>query len=148
MNIGVDSRSLGPMKTGVGTYVSEVLRHWPVGHSPDSFSLFSHQAIAYPEGPTVRHSVAHARWGLSWYLLQAHRLISQNPLRRVLGNAGPSASAAFKASSRGHHDSRLHSSTGRPLCAFSAIQLGASGPSPPGCPQGAANPGGIPVCCR
>ncbi len=133
MNIGVDSRSLGPMKTGVGTYVSEVLRHWPVGHSLDSFSLFSHQAIGFPESSTVRHSVAHARWGLPWYLLQAHGLISQNPLGRVLGNTGPSTSAAFKASSSGHHDSRLHSSAGHPLCAVSAIQLGASGPSPSGC---------------
>ena len=88
MNIGVDSRSLGPMKTGVGTYVSEVLRHWPTGHSPDSFVLFSHQAIAYPESPAVRHSVAHARWGLSWYLLQAHRLIAQNPSAVFWGAQG------------------------------------------------------------
>lgn len=88
MNIGVDSRSLGPMKTGVGTYLSEVLRHWPAGHSPDSFRLFSHQPIAYPESPAVRHSVTHARWGLSWYLLQAHRLIAQNPSSVFWGAQG------------------------------------------------------------
>lgn len=88
MNVGVDSRSLGPMKTGIGTYVSEVLRHWPVRLSSDSFSLFSHQAIAYPESPIVRHSVAHARWGLSWYLLQAHRLILQNPPAVFWGTQG------------------------------------------------------------
>ncbi len=88
MNIGVDSRSLGPMKTGVGTYVSEVLRHWPVGLSSDSFSLYSHQAISYPESPTVRHSVAQVRWGLPWYLLQAHGLISQNPSAVFWGTQG------------------------------------------------------------
>lgn len=88
MNIGVDSRSLGPMKTGVGTYLSEVLHHWPAGHSPDSFWLLSHQAIAYPESPAVRHSVAQARWGLSWYLLRAHRLVAQNPSAVFWGAQG------------------------------------------------------------
>ena len=88
MNIGVDSRSLGPMKTGVGTYVAEVLRHWPASPSRDSFALFSHQAIDYPETPAVQHRVAHARRGLPWYLLQSRRLISQSPLALFWGTQG------------------------------------------------------------
>lgn len=88
MNIGVDSRSLGPMKTGIGTYVSEVLSHWPASRGSDSFDLFSHQAVGYPETPAVRHHAAHARWGLPWYLLQSHRLISRSPLAVFWGTQG------------------------------------------------------------
>jgi len=88
MNIGVDARSLGPLKTGVGTYVSEVLRHWPASQNQDSFDLFSHQAIGYPETAAVRHYVAHTRWGLPWYLLQSHRLISRTPLSLFWGTQG------------------------------------------------------------
>ena len=88
MNIGVDSRSLGPMKTGVGTYVAEVLRHWPASRSQDSFVLFSHQVIGLPEAPAVQHRVAHARRGLPWYLLQSSRLIAQSPLALFWGTQG------------------------------------------------------------
>jgi len=88
MKIGVDARSLGPMKTGVGTYVSEVLRHWPASQNQDSFVLFSHQVVGYPEAAAVRHNVAYSRWGLPWYLLQSHRVISQSPLSLFWGTQG------------------------------------------------------------
>lgn len=88
VKIGVDSRALGPMKTGVGTYVSEVLQHWPANRSADSFALFSHQAIGYPETAGVQHKLAHARWGLPWYLLQSHRLMSQTSLSLFWGTQG------------------------------------------------------------
>ena len=85
MKIGVDARSLGPLKTGIGTYVSEVLSHWPASQSEDVFALFSHQVIGYPETAAVRHNVAQARWGLPWYLLRSHRLISRSPLALFWG---------------------------------------------------------------
>lgn len=88
VKIGVDARALGPMRTGVGTYVAEVLHHWPASRSADSFALFSHQAIRYPEAIDVQHKLAHARWGLPWYLLQSHRLISQSPLSLFWGTQG------------------------------------------------------------
>ena len=76
------------MKTGVGTYVAEVLRHWPASRSTDSFTLFSHQAIGHPQTQSVQHRVAHARRGLPWYLLQSHRLISQSSLALFWGTQG------------------------------------------------------------
>ena len=88
MNIGVDSRSLSLMKTGVGTYVSEVLCHWPVSQTQDGFELFSHQAIGYPETAAVRHHIADAQWGLPWYLLQSHRLIARSRLDLFWGAQG------------------------------------------------------------
>jgi glycosyltransferase involved in cell wall biosynthesis len=88
VNIGVDARSLGPLKTGIGTYVSEVLRHWPASRPTDSFALFSHQSIGYAETSAVRHSVSPARWGLPWYLLHAHRGISSSALALFWGTQG------------------------------------------------------------
>ena len=87
MNIGVDSRSLGPLKTGVGTYLSQVLDHWPADQL-DSFLLFSHQSIGYRETPTVRHCVADAQLGLAWYLLRSRSLVSRSPLALFWGTQG------------------------------------------------------------
>ncbi|MCI0721785.1 MAG: glycosyltransferase family 4 protein [Acidobacteria bacterium] len=76
MKIGVDARCLGLLKTGVGTYVAEVLNHWPGGLLPDSFTLFSHQPISHPRTVVMQHCVSGSRWGLPWYLFRSHRMIS------------------------------------------------------------------------
>lgn len=77
MHIGIDARSLGPQKTGVGTYLAEVLNHWREGGLGEVLSLFSHQELAYPNTARTPHRVVPARWGLPWYLFQSHRLLRQ-----------------------------------------------------------------------
>jgi len=88
MDVGVDARSLGPMKTGVGIYLSQVLRHWPASHSPDRFQLFSHRVPSLPETAAVCHDVAARRWGLPWYLFESHRRISGRQLTLFWGAQG------------------------------------------------------------
>ncbi len=77
MHIGIDARCLGAQKTGVGTYLAEVLNHWPDRDSQDVLSLVSHQPLAYPKTANTLHHVAGAPWGLPWYLLQSQRLLRQ-----------------------------------------------------------------------
>ena len=77
MHIGVDARSLGPLKTGVGTYLSEILKHWPEQNAGDKISLFSHQPIIFPNSTTFNHQVTNAHWGLPWYLFRSAVTINQ-----------------------------------------------------------------------
>jgi glycosyltransferase involved in cell wall biosynthesis len=80
MQIGIDARSLGPMRTGVGTYLSEILKRWPIDGTLKGIHLYSHRPIDFPTSNRVDLHVAHARWGLPWYLFRSHKMIhSQDP---------------------------------------------------------------------
>ena len=78
MQIGVDARSLLPMRSGIGTYLGEILQHLPANEAVDRFHLFSHGAVDLPPHPWVETHIHQARWGLAWYLFQSHSLV--NPL--------------------------------------------------------------------
>jgi len=80
MQIGIDARSLGPTKTGVGTYLSEILKRWPTDESPKGIHLYSHRPIDFPSRNRFELHTAHVRWGLPWYLFRSHKMIhSQDP---------------------------------------------------------------------
>ncbi len=76
MQIGVDARSLLPMRTGIGTYLGEILQHLPASDVVGRFHLFSHRPVDFPPSPKVATHVHQARWGLGWYLLQSFRSIN------------------------------------------------------------------------
>jgi glycosyltransferase involved in cell wall biosynthesis len=80
MQIGIDARSLGPMRTGVGTYLSEILKRWPRDGNPKGIHLYSHRPIDFPTPNPFEFHIAHVRWGLPWYLFRSHKMIhSQDP---------------------------------------------------------------------
>jgi glycosyltransferase involved in cell wall biosynthesis len=76
MLIGIDGRPLGPMKTGIGTYLSEMLRQPPFSSNAANIHLFSHRPIASPVNQLSLH-VARATYGLPWYLFRSHRDINR-----------------------------------------------------------------------
>ena len=76
MQIGIDGRSLGPMQTGVGTYLSENLKHHPFTSGSARIHLFSHRPAATTlADPSTLH-VSRAFYGLPWYLFSAYRTIN------------------------------------------------------------------------
>jgi len=80
MNIGIDARCLGPSQGGIGIYLSEILKHWPVKADADRISLFSHQSILLPESSIIIHEVSSARLGLPWYIFKAGHVINRRNL--------------------------------------------------------------------
>ena len=78
MQIGIDARSLGPMRTGVGTYLSEILKRWPTDGNLKGFHLYSHRPIDFLTPEPFESHVAHARWGLPWYLFRSHIMINSH----------------------------------------------------------------------
>jgi glycosyltransferase involved in cell wall biosynthesis len=87
-DIGIDARSLIPMRTGIGTYLGEILRHCPTGVSVDYFHLFSHHPIELPAISQAKKHVHSARWGLIWYLFECHRVINPAQLDLFWGVQG------------------------------------------------------------
>jgi len=76
MLIGVDGRSLGPMKTGIGTYLSEMLSRPPFSSNAANIHLFSHRSITSPVDQLGLH-VANVTYGLPWYLFRSHKSINR-----------------------------------------------------------------------
>jgi glycosyltransferase involved in cell wall biosynthesis len=87
MLIGIDGRSLGPMKTGIGTYLSELLTRPPFCSNATDIHLFSHTPMASPLDQGVLH-VAKAAYGLPWYLFRSHRSINRFNLDLFWGPQG------------------------------------------------------------
>jgi glycosyltransferase involved in cell wall biosynthesis len=87
MLIGIDARSLGPMKTGIGTYLSELLRRPPFSSNATDIHLFSHTPMASPLDQGALH-VAKASYGLPWYLFRSHRSINRFNLDLFWGPQG------------------------------------------------------------
>jgi glycosyltransferase involved in cell wall biosynthesis len=75
MLIGIDGRSLGPTKTGIGTYLYEMLSHRPFSSSATDLHLFSHRPITSPVNQAELH-VSKAAYGLPWYLFRSFRSIN------------------------------------------------------------------------
>ena len=75
MRLGIDARSLGPLRTGVGTYLHEILRCWSDAKSEEEIHLFSHQPICLDVESSCKSHVTPASWGLLWYLFQSSRSI-------------------------------------------------------------------------
>jgi glycosyltransferase involved in cell wall biosynthesis len=80
VRIGIDARCLGPEKTGIGIYLSEILKVWLQRKEKESLSLFSHKPICLPANPSVSAYVSGKKRGLPWFLLESHRLIHSVPL--------------------------------------------------------------------
>ncbi len=76
MRIGVDARALVPQRTGIGTYLAEILRHCPSDSPHHQFHLFAPRPIELPGELAVHQHIQPARWGLPWYLLKSHLLIN------------------------------------------------------------------------
>lgn len=87
-DIGIDARSLIPMRTGIGTYLGEILCHCPPGVSVNCFHLFSHHPIELPPLGQAKKHVHQARWGLIWYLFECHRVINPTQLDLFWGVQG------------------------------------------------------------
>ena len=68
------------MRTGIGTYLKEILGHCPPGVSAEGFHLFSHHSIELPTFGQPKTHVHPARWGLIWYLFESHRVINSTRL--------------------------------------------------------------------
>ncbi len=79
MRIGIDARSLGPLRTGVGTYLSEILNCWPEEEGVE-FHPFSHQEVRFPMKRQFRCQTDSYRWGLPWYLFRSHKIMNQSSL--------------------------------------------------------------------
>jgi glycosyltransferase involved in cell wall biosynthesis len=87
MLIGVDGRSLGPTKTGIGTYLSEILSCQPFTSNATNIHLFSHRSIASPVEQLGLH-VAQATYGLPWFLFRSHKSINRFNLDLFWGPQG------------------------------------------------------------
>jgi alpha-1,3-rhamnosyl/mannosyltransferase len=87
MLIGIDGRSLGPLKTGIGTYLSELLSRLPFNSIAANLHLFSHRPIVSPLDQLGLH-VAEAAYGLPWYLFRSHRSINRFNLDLFWGPQG------------------------------------------------------------
>src|SRR5262245_19030219 len=87
MLIGIDGRSLGPTKTGIGTYLSELLSRPPFSSNATDIHLFSHAPMASPLDQGMLH-VAKAPYGLPWYLFRSHRSIHRINLDLFWGPQG------------------------------------------------------------
>jgi alpha-1,3-rhamnosyl/mannosyltransferase len=74
--IGIDARALIPGKTGIGVYLSEILKEWLAKDSRIRFELFSHRPIDFPEQERIVQQVAGVRQGLPWYLFRSHRPVN------------------------------------------------------------------------
>ena len=79
MKIGIDARSLTPFKSGIGTYLSEILECWRCSGLQTDVCLFSHREIEAHWNAPFEVRVGNKHWGLPWYLFQSHREI--NPFR-------------------------------------------------------------------
>jgi len=88
MQIGVDARSLLPMRTGIGTYLVEILQHLSPTDTRGCFRLFSHRPVDIPAVPLVKTHIHPARWGLAWYLFQSWRSINSVELDLFWGVQG------------------------------------------------------------
>ncbi len=87
MLIGIDGRSLGPLKTGIGTYLHEILSCPPFSSYATNLHLFSHHPIAPPADRLGLH-VAKATYGLPWYLFRSHKVINRFNLDLFWGPQG------------------------------------------------------------
>lgn len=72
MNIGVDARPLGKIKTGIGFYLYNLLKVLPEKCSDINFFLFSDREISldfnYPNVKTVVESDYKLLKGTLWYM--------------------------------------------------------------------------------
>ena len=100
MQIGIDARSLGPTPTGVGTYLSEILKYHPFSSGSTRNHLFCHRPPAFPPADNVTLHISKVTRSLPWYLFRAHQAINkcspdifwgaQNLLPRNLSKSLPS----------------------------------------------------------
>jgi len=79
MLIGIDGRSLGPMKTGIGTYLHEMLSCPPFTSGETDLHLFSHRPLAAPVKNAKLH-LSKSAYGLPWYLFRSFRNINGSNL--------------------------------------------------------------------
>src|SRR2546425_5455517 len=77
MQIGIDARSLGPTPTGVGTYLSEILKYHPFSSGSTRNHLFCHRPPAFPPADNVTLHISKVTRGLPWYLFRAHQAINK-----------------------------------------------------------------------
>ena len=75
------------MKTGIGTYLSELLSRPPFSSNATNIHLFSHRPIASPMDQLGLH-VAQAAYGLPWYLFRSHKSINRFNLDLFWGPQG------------------------------------------------------------
>ncbi|PYV44515.1 MAG: hypothetical protein DMG06_06035 [Acidobacteria bacterium] len=85
MQIGIDARSLGLMQTGVGTYLSEILKHHPFSSGSARNHLFCHRPPAFPPADNITLHISKATRGLPWYLFRAHQVINDCSLNIFWG---------------------------------------------------------------
>jgi O-antigen biosynthesis alpha-1,3-rhamnosyltransferase len=77
MKIGIDARCISREKTGIGVFLSEILKAWLRPGCPDQFHLYSHQEICFPEVSCMQYHITGKRRGLPWYLFQAGPMINR-----------------------------------------------------------------------
>jgi glycosyltransferase involved in cell wall biosynthesis len=89
LRVGVDASPLGPGRTGVGNYVSTLLRAMCEQNPEVEFTLFGNTSVIFAEMPNVTVRAAHSKWrGPFWHTIILGPMLTKSGIQAFWGTNG------------------------------------------------------------